>query len=123
VTILSLPGNRNALSSNDLRSSRAVRSDFGNAGSNMGSVPSLSNIQSHMVYCQLSLIHFLAAKRLAEFSNAFSENVPQRRVGQASMRFEHHKLERSLRFRRIAAVIHRSILLSDGFKKRFASTF
>ena len=79
MTILSLSGNRNALNSNDLRSSRAVRSDFGNAGSNMGSVPSLSNIQSHMVYCQLSLIHFLAAKRLAEFSKGFLQNVLQRR--------------------------------------------
>jgi len=40
-----------------------------------GSVQILSNIQSQMVYFQLSQFHSLAAKRLAEFSNAFLQNV------------------------------------------------
>ncbi len=33
-----------------------------------------------MVYFQLSQIYSLAAKRLAEFSNAFFQNVLQRRI-------------------------------------------
>ena len=45
----------------------------------VGSVQCLSNIQSNMVYSQLSQIYSLAAQRLAEFSNAFFQNVPQRR--------------------------------------------
>jgi len=44
-----------------------------------GSVQILSNIQSQMVYFQLSQIHSLAAKRLAEFSESFFRIVLQRR--------------------------------------------
>ena len=33
------------------------------------------------LYCQLSTIHFLAARRLAEFSDVFVQNVLQRWTG------------------------------------------
>jgi len=49
-------------------------------GQFFGSVQIFSNIQSHIVYFQLSQIYSLAAKRLDEFSNAFFQNVLQRPI-------------------------------------------
>jgi hypothetical protein len=37
-------------------------------------------MDNHMVYFQLSQIYSLAAQRLDEFSNAFFQNVLQRRI-------------------------------------------
>ncbi len=44
---------------------------------------------SMILYFQLSTIHFLAAMRLAEFSNAFFPNVLQRRSG-TYLAFSHY---------------------------------
>lgn len=57
----------------------------------IGSIPSFSIIQPHMLYVQLSTIHFLAAERLTEFSKAFLQNVLQRRKA------DYQKLQPSLK--------------------------